>query len=62
MMQEQNIKDTIRIVNHEQLTGKNILLIDDVVNSRWTMTVIASQLLESADKVYPFALINNGSE
>lgn len=62
MMQEQNISETVRVVQGERLKGRTVLLIDDTVNSRWTLTVIASQLLEYADKVYPFALINNGND
>ncbi|WP_414049262.1 RecQ family ATP-dependent DNA helicase [Macrococcus animalis] len=60
IMQEQNIQETIAIQNNELLNNKNILLIDDTVNSRWTMTVVASKLLEHANTVYPFALVNTG--
>lgn len=36
-----------------------ILLVDDMVDSRWTLTVCASKMLQAgADKVYPFALAN----
>lgn len=37
----------------------NVLLIDDMVDSRWTLTVCAYKLLqEGAEEVYPFALSN----
>lgn len=61
IMQEQNIRNTIALQNTEQLQDKIILLIDDTVNSKWTMTVIASELLQHANKVYPFALVSTGA-
>ncbi|WP_414055842.1 RecQ family ATP-dependent DNA helicase [Macrococcus equi] len=61
IMQEQNIQNTIQLQNMDNIKDKNILLIDDTVNSKWTMTVIASKLLEHANKVYPFALVNTGA-
>ncbi|MCU7556158.1 RecQ family ATP-dependent DNA helicase [Macrococcus capreoli] len=61
IMQQQNIETTIALQHEDQLTQKNILLIDDTVNSKWTMTVIAAQLLEHAQHVYPFALVNTGA-
>lgn len=37
----------------------NVLLIDDMVDSRWTLTVCSYKLLEKgANEVYPFALSN----
>lgn len=42
----------------EVLEG-NVLLIDDMVDSRWTLTVCSYKLLENgANEVYPFALSN----
>ncbi|WP_414044907.1 RecQ family ATP-dependent DNA helicase [Macrococcus equi] len=61
IMQEQNIQNTIQLQNIDNIKDKNILLVDDTVNSKWTMTVIASKLLEHANKVYPFALVNTGA-
>lgn len=60
IMQEQNITDTLALKSTVDLTNKNILLIDSIVNSRWTMTVAASLLLQQANAVYPFALVNVG--
>ena len=41
----------------------NILLVDDMVDSRWTLTACASKLLQAgAEKVYPFALANTGAQ
>lgn len=41
---------------------KSILLIDDVVDSRWTFTVCGYRLMEAgAEKVYPFALADSSN-
>lgn len=41
---------------------KNILLIDDVVDSRWTLTVCGYRLMEAgAEKVFPFALADSSN-
>lgn len=41
---------------------RNILLIDDVVDSRWTFTVCGYRLMEAgAEKVYPFALADSSN-
>ena len=38
-----------------------VLLVDDMVDSRWTLTVVAAKLLEAgAMRVYPFALVKAG--
>ncbi|UBH09026.1 RecQ family ATP-dependent DNA helicase [Macrococcus armenti] len=60
IMQEQNITDILARNESVDITNKNILLIDSIVNSRWTMTVAASLLLQQANAVYPFALVNVG--
>lgn len=49
------VKDDVRI-------PKNILLIDDVVDSKWTFTVCGYRLMEAgAEKVYPFALADSSN-
>lgn len=49
------VKDGVRI-------PKNILLIDDVVDSKWTFTVCGYRLMEAgAEKVYPFALADSSN-
>lgn len=49
------VKDGVRI-------PKNILLVDDVVDSRWTFTVCGYRLMEAgAEKVYPFALADSSN-
>ena len=49
------VKDGVRI-------PKNILLVDDVVDSKWTFTVCGYRLMESgAEKVYPFALADSSN-
>lgn len=41
---------------------KNILLVDDVVDSRWTLTVCGVRLMEAgAENVYPFALADSSN-
>ena len=49
------VKNDVRI-------PKNILLIDDVVDSKWTFTVCGYRLMEAgAEKVYPFALADSSN-
>ena len=49
------VKDGVRI-------PKNILLVDDVVDSKWTFTVCGYRLMEAgAEKVYPFALADSSN-
>ena len=49
------VKDDVRI-------PKSILLIDDVVDSKWTFTVCGYRLMEAgAEKVYPFALADSSN-
>ena len=41
----------------------NVLIIDDMVDSRWTLTYASYLLRENgADKVYPFALAKTTSK
>jgi ATP-dependent DNA helicase RecQ len=41
---------------------RNILLVDDMVDSRWTFTVCGYRLMEAgAEKIYPFALADSGN-
>lgn len=41
---------------------RNILLVDDMVDSRWTFTVCGYRLMEAgAENVYPFALADSGN-
>lgn len=59
--QQKNIQDTISI-NDSDVVGKRILLVDDMVDSKWSFTVISAELLRAgATAVYPFALVNTGS-
>lgn len=59
--QEKNIRESILVMEPEAVRGKTILLVDDMVDSRWTFTVIAAELLEAgATSVYPFALVKTG--
>lgn len=59
--QEENIKNSIAI-DRKNIQNKRILLVDDMVDSRWSFTVIAAKLLEEgAKEVYPYALVNTGN-
>ena len=50
-----NIKDAFKVISG--VPSEPVLLVDDVVDSRWTFTVIAAQLRSAgAGPVYPFAL------
>ena len=41
---------------------RNVLLMDDLVDSRWTLTVCGYRLMEAgAEKIYPFALADSSN-
>ena len=45
----------------EAVAGRTVLLVDDVVASRWTLTMCARELrLAGAEAVLPFALAIRG--
>lgn len=49
------VKENVRI-------PRNILLVDDMVDSRWTFTVCGYRLMEAgAENIYPFALADSGN-
>lgn len=57
VLQFQNAYDSFKIT--QNIMGGNVLLIDDMVDSRWTLTTCSYKLLkEGASEVYPFALSN----
>ena len=59
--QQENIQNSTEI-DYNKVYGKTILLVDDMVDSRWSFTVLAAKLLQSgATAVYPFALVKTGS-
>jgi ATP-dependent DNA helicase, recQ family len=54
--QYKNANDSFEII---QVKKKNILLVDDMVDSRWTFTVCAMKMREmGSGDIYPFALAN----
>ena len=64
--QFKNANDSFEVLSDNILDG-NVLLIDDMVDSRWTFTVCGYKLRNNGcGKVYPFALANtagrNGDE
>lgn len=57
-LQYKNASDTFDVLSENILDG-NVLLIDDMVDSRWTFTVCGYKLRSNGcGKVYPFALAN----
>mgnify|MGYP000849349668 FL=1 len=59
--QEENIRDSTGVVGRDVIRDRVVLLVDDMVDSRWTLTVVAAKLLEAgAMRVYPFALVKAG--
>ena len=60
--QARNIDGSLAMTDDEELTDRPLLLIDDMIDSRWTVTV-ASWLLRSngSGQVWPFALAQVGS-
>ncbi|MEE8485884.1 MAG: ATP-dependent DNA helicase RecG, partial [Acidimicrobiia bacterium] len=56
--QASNVLDAFRV---EDVRPDPVLLIDDIVDSRWTLTVIGNLLLqEGAGAVYSFAIADAG--
>jgi len=54
--QAHNLEDAFEIETNEVRAG-SALLVDDVVDSRWTFTVVAAHLLEGGSgPVFPLAL------
>ena len=54
--QYRNANDSFEII---QIKKENILLVDDMVDSRWTFTVCAMKMREKGSgDIYPFALAN----
>lgn len=59
-MQYANVVDTFEVIE-ELVKDKVVLLVDDMVDSKWTMTVVSIELLKANVKaVYPFALVKIG--
>lgn len=57
-----NLEDTFRI-DEDLVTPEPVLLIDDMVDSRWTFTVVSVLLREAGSgPVMPFALADSSSE
>jgi ATP-dependent DNA helicase RecQ len=52
--------DNVFMINTNQVQSGAVLLIDDVVDSRWTFTVIAALLRQAGSgPVFPLALAMN---
>lgn len=60
IQQASNIIDAFEVVN-DSLLSSPVLLIDDIVNSRWTFTVCGALLKKAGvEKVFPVALTATG--
>ena len=54
-------REKANVISHMELigdvAGKNVVLVDDMVDSRWTLTLLAALLRQGgAGRVYPLAL------
>ena len=59
-LQYRNAFDSFEIKKDICIPKENVLLIDDIVSSKWTFTVCGYQLIQNGSgKVYPFALANS---
>ena len=59
---EANLRDAFVIPDSSSIVGKNVLLIDDFVDSRWTLTLLGESLLSSgASGVFPVTIASYGS-
>ena len=55
--QKRNLDGVFTISNSNLIKDKIVLLVDDIVDSRWTLTVTGALLRDAgASKVYPFSL------
>ncbi len=62
VQQAQNVEDSLALAHDRVLPGA-VLLVDDIVDSRWTFTVAALMMREQGcSAVFPFALAFAGSE
>ncbi len=58
-MQYMNANDSFEI---KEVRSDNVLLVDDMVDSRWTFTTCGYKLIKNGSgKVYPFALANSAT-
>ena len=60
-MQQSNAFNSFEVIDSvdPELFGENVLLVDDMVDSRWTITCCGYKLRKNGSgKVYPFALAN----
>lgn len=61
-LQEKNIQETTMVADRVAIADKTVLLVDDMVDSRWTLSVVSAKLLAAgASAVYPFALVKTGN-
>jgi ATP-dependent DNA helicase RecQ len=60
--QLQNLEGAFQI-DHNRIRHAPVLLVDDMVDSRWTMTVLGAKLLQAGSgPVFPFALADTSQD
>ena len=55
----ENAISSFSVIPNIRLSG-NVILIDDIIDSKWTLTVCGNLLMSNgAEKVFPFALADS---
>lgn len=61
--QYENIKDCFELYSEYNVRGKSILLVDDMVDSKWTLTICGILLKQAGAKyVYPYVLASTAGK
>ncbi len=61
LRQYKNANDSFSVIRGQVRKG-NVLLVDDMVDSKWTLTVCGYKLIKAeSGKVFPYALANTGN-
>jgi hypoxanthine-guanine phosphoribosyltransferase len=61
--QKSNVEVSYSMINSNKITGKNVLLFDDMVDSGWTFAYLGKELLiHGANKVLPIALTDTSTK
>jgi ATP-dependent DNA helicase RecQ len=59
--QKKNIQENYELKPSAKVYGKNLILIDDMIDSGYTMSILGAKLMEAgAKQVFPFALADSG--
>jgi ATP-dependent DNA helicase RecQ len=61
--QKSNVEVSYSMINSNKITGKNVLLFDDMIDSGWTFAYLGKELLiHGANKVLPIALTDTSTK